>query len=301
MPRDGSGVYSLPAGSTATAGTTITASTHNTPLADLVSDANAARPVVAGGTGATTAANARTNLAVPGLAVNNTFTGNNDFTAGETSVATPTGSAHATTKGYVDSNFVSSSAGIPLLKSEQAISSDATITFNTNFSASDREIIFDLFNVSPSSATTTGLQMSVTMSSSGARDMKYTVTVFDEGVLEFAKNYADSVVFLTGNSSNTSKSPTNRSGDGVIGAIHGRIRIQQYATGNLPPSLEWELFYQDSDGFTSSSDDGMNVKHVRGGGYIEQGTGGEYISAVAFTVNTGTLEFGRIRHLVAAS
>lgn len=62
MPRNGSGVYSLPAGSTATTGQTIEAATHNTPLADLVTDANTARPVVAGGTGATTASGARTNL-----------------------------------------------------------------------------------------------------------------------------------------------------------------------------------------------------------------------------------------------
>lgn len=111
MPRDGSGVYSLPAGSTATAGTTITASTHNTPLADLVSDANAARPVVAGGTGATTAANARTNLAVPGLAVNNTMSGDNTFSGANTFTGTtivPDASAdtHALNRQTGDARYV---------------------------------------------------------------------------------------------------------------------------------------------------------------------------------------------------
>ena len=66
MPRNGSGVFSLPAGSTVANGDTSDATDINTPLADIESDANVARPVVAGGTGATTAADARTNL---GLAI----------------------------------------------------------------------------------------------------------------------------------------------------------------------------------------------------------------------------------------
>lgn len=64
MPRNGSGVYSLPSGSLVTDGQAGTASQHNTPLNDLVDDANSARPIVAGGTAATTAADARTNLDV---------------------------------------------------------------------------------------------------------------------------------------------------------------------------------------------------------------------------------------------
>lgn len=66
MSRNGAGVYSLPAGSTVANGDVSDASDLNIPLADLESDANTARPIVAGGTGATTAADARTNL---GLAI----------------------------------------------------------------------------------------------------------------------------------------------------------------------------------------------------------------------------------------
>lgn len=69
MSRSEAGVYSLPSGSTApwavsSAGgaQTIGSSKFNEIMSDLVADANAARPVVAGGTGATTAAGARTNL-----------------------------------------------------------------------------------------------------------------------------------------------------------------------------------------------------------------------------------------------
>lgn len=67
MPRNGVGTYTLPAGSLVTDNVDdILASQHNTPLSDLASDANTARPIVAGGTGATTAAGARAAL---GLAI----------------------------------------------------------------------------------------------------------------------------------------------------------------------------------------------------------------------------------------
>jgi hypothetical protein len=65
MPRDGSGVYSLPAGTTTQSpNTTIESGDWNTAFADLVDDANAARPITAGGTGGVTAGAARTNLDV---------------------------------------------------------------------------------------------------------------------------------------------------------------------------------------------------------------------------------------------
>lgn len=66
MPRDGSGVFSKPAGTTAVANTTIESAKYNQTIDDLVTDANTPRPIVAGGTGASTAAGARTAL---GLAI----------------------------------------------------------------------------------------------------------------------------------------------------------------------------------------------------------------------------------------
>ena len=44
MPRDGAGVYSLPNGSTATPNTTVLASQHNTPLADIAVEMTASLP-----------------------------------------------------------------------------------------------------------------------------------------------------------------------------------------------------------------------------------------------------------------
>jgi len=55
MPRDGSGVYSKPAGTTASPNTTIESAKYNSVIDDQVVDANTARPITAGGTGATTA------------------------------------------------------------------------------------------------------------------------------------------------------------------------------------------------------------------------------------------------------
>lgn len=66
MSRNGSGVYSLPAGSVVANGDTSDATDVNTPIADIAADLNVARPIVAGGTGATSASAARTAL---GLAI----------------------------------------------------------------------------------------------------------------------------------------------------------------------------------------------------------------------------------------
>lgn len=66
MSRNGLGVYSLPPGSTASTLTTISSGDFNTLIADLAADLNLARPIVAGGTGATSASGARAAL---GLAI----------------------------------------------------------------------------------------------------------------------------------------------------------------------------------------------------------------------------------------
>jgi len=62
MPRDGSGIYTTPAGTTAVPDTTIESAKYNANVADVAADLNAARPIVAGGTGGNSAATARANL-----------------------------------------------------------------------------------------------------------------------------------------------------------------------------------------------------------------------------------------------
>ena len=98
MSRNGSGVYSLPSVYEVADGDTATPAQHNTPLEDLETDANTARPISVGGTGATTSSGARSNLSVysktetdtaisdaideldfVGLSDDNAFTGHNTF------------------------------------------------------------------------------------------------------------------------------------------------------------------------------------------------------------------------------
>jgi len=62
LARDGSGNYTLPANTQAVSGDPISSTKYNTLVQDLEADANVDRPIAAGGTGASTAAAARTNL-----------------------------------------------------------------------------------------------------------------------------------------------------------------------------------------------------------------------------------------------
>lgn len=62
MPRNGSGVYSKPAGTTAVPNSTVESAKYNETIDDLVADANAARPITAGGTSATSKSDATTAL-----------------------------------------------------------------------------------------------------------------------------------------------------------------------------------------------------------------------------------------------
>jgi hypothetical protein len=62
MPRDGSGNFSLPANTLAVSGDPISSTKFNSLVQDLESDANVDRPIAAGGTGASTALAALTNL-----------------------------------------------------------------------------------------------------------------------------------------------------------------------------------------------------------------------------------------------
>lgn len=66
MPRSPSGIYSAPPGTIAVSGQTIASASYNAFTNDLVQDANAARPLNAGGTGAATDVLARENLGVYG-------------------------------------------------------------------------------------------------------------------------------------------------------------------------------------------------------------------------------------------
>ncbi|UXS69157.1 hypothetical protein FY145_01015 [Agrobacterium tumefaciens] len=82
MPRNGSGVYSKPAGTTAVPNTTIESAKFNQVVDDIAQDLNFPRPITAGGTGASSVAAAQTALSVDNKV---TFT---DKNANYTAVAT---------------------------------------------------------------------------------------------------------------------------------------------------------------------------------------------------------------------
>jgi len=73
MPRNTQNIYQLPPGTYGVSGQTISSVQYNIFLDDLTLELNSARPISVGGTGATNAANARTNLGVPSLAQFNTL------------------------------------------------------------------------------------------------------------------------------------------------------------------------------------------------------------------------------------
>jgi len=83
MPRNGSGVYSKPAGTTAVPNTDIESAKYNATIDDIVDDLNAARPRTAGGTGETSVPAAR-----------QAFTTYTTKSAGYTAAKTDAGAIH---------------------------------------------------------------------------------------------------------------------------------------------------------------------------------------------------------------
>lgn len=79
MPRDGSGTYSAPSGTTAVSTTTISSTAYNAFVADLESLGNEARPLSKGGTGASNVSGAQTNLDIAPRTAAATITGDWTF------------------------------------------------------------------------------------------------------------------------------------------------------------------------------------------------------------------------------
>ncbi|RWO34730.1 MAG: hypothetical protein EOS10_00035 [Mesorhizobium sp.] len=101
MPRNGAGTYSLPGTYPAVPGETILATQHNDPLEDLEQDANTARPLVAGGTGASTAIAA--NDALNTTSVNLASSATVDLSTATGTVVNITGTTTITALGTVSS------------------------------------------------------------------------------------------------------------------------------------------------------------------------------------------------------
>ncbi len=103
MSRDGSNIYSAPAGTLAVSGTTIESAKYNALVNDLVADANLPRPIVAGGTGATTAGAALVNFGLTATAAElNTLDGITATVAELNVLDGIPGTLTATEIGYLD-------------------------------------------------------------------------------------------------------------------------------------------------------------------------------------------------------
>jgi hypothetical protein len=127
LPRSGGGIYSKGSPSVVS-GTTIQSAAYNTTIDDLVTDANAARPISAGGTGAANAADARTNLG-------GTATGVAVFTAADAAAARTAISISATNTPFTPAGNIAATdvqAALAELDSEKAALAGATFTGGIN-------------------------------------------------------------------------------------------------------------------------------------------------------------------------
>ncbi len=124
MSRDGSNIYSAPAGTLAVSGTPIESAKYNAFVNDLVADANLPRPIVAGGTGATTAGAALVNFGLTATAAElNTLDGITATVAELNVLDGIPGTLTATEIGYLDGV---TSAIQTQLNAKQAAGNDLT-------------------------------------------------------------------------------------------------------------------------------------------------------------------------------
>lgn len=154
MSRDGSGVYSKPGGTTAVTGTPVGSSAYNTFCDDLVTDLNAARPITSGGTGATTASGARSNLGVSATDATITAIAALDFSAA--------GSMMFSTAADTFSLLTTTAAGRALLDDADAAAQRVTLglVIGTNVQAYDADLT-TWAGVTPGTGVATALAVAV--------------------------------------------------------------------------------------------------------------------------------------------
>lgn len=119
MPRDGAGVYAPPAGTKGQAGTPISSAKYNGLIDDLTADANNARPVGAGGTGAQNADQAAVKL---GLISAKDLAGDNVVTGTANAIAIATDRVYTS---HSNSTYLAFKAGFNSIAGGTTVALDA--------------------------------------------------------------------------------------------------------------------------------------------------------------------------------
>lgn len=273
MARNGSGVYSLPAGSTVANGDTSDATDINTPLTDIETDLNTARPIVAGGTGATSASAARTNLGLGDAAVKGVTGADSDAVTGTA------GSSGDLATWNGDGDIVGGTRlGMDFIASTD-LNNDSSVAF-TGFDSSKYDAyIFEFANVTPSIDGAT-----LRMRTSDTGGTPYDAT---------AGNYAWAYNWLSFETSPTAAQFGDDSDTEIEMAISvGSDTQEDGVSGTLKfhgPHLvkQTQVTFQ----FTYENATGVYVA-VNGAG-VRRGSQ-EATNAVAFSFSTGALESGTI-------
>lgn len=146
MPRNGSGVYSLPAGLPTNGETSNATDDILTPFGDLETDMNTVRPVVAGGTGAASTSAARTSL---GLEIGSDVQAHSSVLDATT--------ASYTTAEETKLSGIEAAANVTDATSVNA----AGATMNTDTDVSGNDWVLDEDDMSSDSATKVPTQQSV--------------------------------------------------------------------------------------------------------------------------------------------
>lgn len=223
MPRDGSGIYTLPQ-IDFVPGSIISSAKVNSDLDDLAADLNVARPIVAGGTGQTTAAAALTALG--GVAkAGDTMTGDLAFSGG---------------KGVLGAAYLN---GGPLGGLRNAIingNHDIAIRGTSIVPGATGAFVYDLDRIN-SQRDGTGATVTVTQQTHGLADFA--------GCPKFFRRYARSVAGSTGTFENFWQQPmegvgtyAGRQATSVFWAKADAARavtatlIQNFGTGGSPSS-----------------------------------------------------------------
>lgn len=225
------------------------------------------------------------DTAVMKLAGTQTVTGDKTF-SGAVVVPNSTTGTHALNVTTGDARYVQASeAAIPVLHTETVLStSTASVAFTSNFTSTDRKIIFHLIGVNPVvTADNFQLELSTNGGSTYAVTAKYASTMLN----------GDSTIADQGSGTGAAdlEMATYIDDKGSQGNLCGEVILHQYQAGSYYTVIEWNLVYEASGTLSS------RLTRAIGGARV---TTGSQINAVRFSMAGGNMDAGVFRHLSVA-